>query len=119
MTIPRKVILLGAEPLDHVSWNRNPLQFDRIAGVLRGPHPGLAAFDCKLAADRDAMLHLEARAAEPAHLRGDIGQVIELGGLDEARLRVDQRDPDDAVGRPELVRSYSQGLLEQEPRAPV
>jgi hypothetical protein len=48
----------------------------------------------------------EARAAELANLGGDVGHIIELGGLDEARLGVDQRDPDDAIGCPEPARPH-------------
>src|SRR5689334_15554108 len=119
MTIPRKVISLGAKPLDHCGRNRDPLELDWIARVLRRPDPGLAAFDRYLPADRDAMLHLEARAAELAHLGGDVRHVIELGGLHEARLGVDQRNPENSVSRPELARPHPQRRLEHEPGAPI
>src|SRR5215471_21276563 len=65
------------------------------------------------------MPHLEARAAELDHFGGDVGHVVELGRLDEARLGVDQRNADNAVGGPELARPHPQRFLEQQPRAPV
>src|SRR5262249_55621858 len=76
----REPLSCGPNPADARGRVWHPLQFDRIAGIARGPSPRLAAFDGKLTADRDAMRHVEARAPEFADLGGDVRDVVELGG---------------------------------------
>ncbi len=53
--------------------------------MARGPDPGVEAFDAKLVVEREAVLHVEARAAELHHLGLDHHVVAELGGLEKAR----------------------------------
>src|SRR5262249_13237764 len=115
----REPLSCGPEPRDDRGRDRYALQFDRILRVAPGPYPRLAAFDGKLAADRDAMRHVKARAPECADLGGDVGDVVELGRLEKAGLGVDQRNSHDAEGRAQLIRPHAQGRFEQQPDAPI
>src|SRR5262249_19224998 len=110
---------LAAKSIDHSGRDREALQFDGIVRVRRGPYPRLAPFDGELAADQDAMPHLEPRPPELADLGGTVRDVVELGGLDEAGAGVDDRKAHDAEGRPQLRRPHAQRLLEHAPDAPV
>src|SRR5690349_16443155 len=91
----REPLSCGPKARDDRGWDWHALQFDRIVRVAPGPYPRLAAFDGKLAADRDAMHHGEARAPKFADLGGDIRDIVELGGLEKAGLGVHQRNAHD------------------------
>ncbi len=63
----------------------------RVVGIALGPDAGVEAFDAKLAVEREAVLHVEARAAEFRDLGFDHHVVAELGRLEEARPGVHHR----------------------------
>src|SRR5712672_702912 len=73
---------------DDLRRDRFGLDFFRIARIARGPDAGIEAFDAKLAVERDAVLHVEARAAEFHDLALDHYVVAKLGRFQEARLGV-------------------------------
>ena len=82
----REPLSRGTKSRDDRGRNRHAFHLDRIIRIAPGPHPRLAAFDRKRAADRDVMRHLEARAPELADLGGDVRHVVELGGPVKASL---------------------------------
>src|SRR5919197_1928740 len=108
-----------AKPRDDRGRYRHAFHFGGIIRVAPGPHPRLAAFDRKLATDRDAMRHLEARSPELADLGGDVRHIAEPGGLEKASLGVDQGDSDDAEDASQLVWPDVERRFEQAPRAPI
>ena len=91
----REPLSRGMKSRDDRGRNRHAFHLDRIIRIAPGPHPRLAAFDGKRAADRDAMRHLEARAPELADLGGDVRHVVELGGAVKAGLGADQWNPEE------------------------
>src|SRR6476620_10685863 len=115
----REPLSRGTKSRDDRGRNRHAFHLDRIIRIAPGPHPRLAAFDRKRAADRDVMHHLEARAPELADLGGDVRHVVELGGPVKASLGADQRNSDNPEGRCQLVRLHVERRLEQLPRAPI
>src|SRR5438874_2337428 len=60
----------------------------RIVRIASSPDAGVEALDTKFAVERDAVLHVEAGAAEFHDLGLDHHVVAELGRFQEARLGV-------------------------------
>src|SRR5258708_6518121 len=104
---------------DHLWRDRLRLDFFRIVRIARGPDAGVEAFDANLAVERDAVLHVEARAAEFHDLALDHHVVAKLGWFQEARLGVHHRVALELVVARELILAHAERLGEQRGRAAI
>src|SRR4051794_6145254 len=104
---------------DHLWRDRLGLDFFRVARIARRPDASVEAFDAKLAAEGDAVLHVEARPAELHDFGLDHHVVPELGRLQEARLGVHHRIALEFVVAGELILAHAERLREQRGGAAV
>src|SRR6266404_7732316 len=104
---------------DDLRRDRLGLDFFRIVGIARSPDAGVEAFDAKLAVERDAVLHVEARAAEFHDLGLDHHVVAKLGWLQETRLGVHHRVALELVVARELILAHAERLRKQRGGAAV
>src|SRR5262245_19650447 len=89
---------------DYAVGDRRAADFFTIILAARRPHPGFAALDCHFSIDREAMLHVEARAAEFADPRSHVNDIAEFDRLEEIGARVDQWNSDNAERARQFVR---------------
>src|ERR1051326_1945659 len=89
---------------------RDRLRLDlvRVVGIARRPDAGIEAFDAKLAIERDAVLHVKARAAKLHDLGLDHDVVAELGRLQEPRLGIHHRVALELIVARELILAHAE-----------
>ena len=80
-----------AEPRDDVGWNSQRADLVRIVLITRRPNTGFSALDRELAADGDAVIDVEARAAKLGDAGGDLDAVAEFHRLAAIEVHIDQR----------------------------
>src|SRR5262249_8008390 len=110
--------LLLRQPLDHGL--RQRLGFHRaFNGIALHPHPGLEAFDRERAVLEQAVMHVEARAAQRRDRPLGHDLVAEPGGDEKAGMGVDQRMADEVIGLEVIVLAHAERALDQRRRAGV
>src|SRR5258708_10319522 len=89
------------------------LELGGIRRVATGPDPRLVALDRERVAPEQPMLHAKARPLDLHNCRFDRHDVAEHGRNDEARIDIDQRNPDEVVCLQHLMLVEPQSAQEE------